>query len=350
MMKKSIILGYLLTNLLYKSQVGINTQSPKVTLDVIGKPHDPSTLDGIIAPRISGFLLGLKDYTKEERGALIYVTSPDLQPFGQTIHVTSTGYYYFNGNIWEKLISGPFEGDNSNDAFINSPTTRSVKLDQKSDGSIRSINTNFIITDDGNVIIGSAEQNKNSALQINTPTKGLLPPRVKLSASDLPLPLSEHIQGMVVFNTNTAGVAPTNVTPGLYINNGDSWKQLSSSIQKYESFFGEVNYGDINANNGAQTSLETSGFIISAVKKGVSGGDNLVIQHGLNLNGKQNITVTILSNTIGESNTNFNQYNKDNDWFQPVIHDINSNSFSVYIEENHGTVQDVRMMIQLTNY
>lgn len=82
------------------SQVGIETENPQATLDVVGKPADNSVLDGIIAPRIEGAQLRAKTYTSSQTGALVYVTVADTAPAGQTIDVTAAGYYYFNGVKW----------------------------------------------------------------------------------------------------------------------------------------------------------------------------------------------------------------------------------------------------------
>ncbi|MDR6129115.1 hypothetical protein QE442_000001, partial [Chryseobacterium sp. SORGH_AS1175] len=90
------------------AQVGINTQNPKATLEVLGNPSDTNKFDGIIAPRITGNQLRSKTYTDLQTGALVYVTTADSAPAGQTIDVTSVGYYYFNGDLskWIKISSG----------------------------------------------------------------------------------------------------------------------------------------------------------------------------------------------------------------------------------------------------
>ncbi|MNU12744.1 hypothetical protein D3C71_07750 [compost metagenome] len=60
-MKKIIItIGVLVSGAVY-SQVGIDTETPKATLDVTGKPSDLTKADGIIAPRLKGSELKAKD-------------------------------------------------------------------------------------------------------------------------------------------------------------------------------------------------------------------------------------------------------------------------------------------------
>ncbi len=53
-MKKSILLLSALVSFTSFAQVGIDTETPKATLDVVGKPSQVDKVDGIIAPRITG--------------------------------------------------------------------------------------------------------------------------------------------------------------------------------------------------------------------------------------------------------------------------------------------------------
>lgn len=52
--------------------------------------------------------------------------------------------------------------------------------------------------------------------------RGLLLPRVKLISLSNPSPLAEHVEGIMVYNIETAG----DVTPGLYKNNGTRWERM----------------------------------------------------------------------------------------------------------------------------
>lgn len=93
----------------FAQNVGINTTSPKVTLDVTGQPTSTTILDGITAPRITGTQLRAKTYTSDQLGALVFVTTADTAPAGQTIDVRSSGYYYFNGTKWILVNSNASE-------------------------------------------------------------------------------------------------------------------------------------------------------------------------------------------------------------------------------------------------
>ena len=74
MKKNFLILSLSLASLQTFSQVGINTTEPKATLDVVGKPLETNVLDGLIVPRITASQLKSKNYTSEQKGAVIYVT------------------------------------------------------------------------------------------------------------------------------------------------------------------------------------------------------------------------------------------------------------------------------------
>ncbi|KFE97503.1 hypothetical protein IX39_19675 [Chryseobacterium formosense] len=105
MKKNFIFLGTLFFSGLSFAQVGVNTDSPQATLDIVGKPTDASSLDGVIAPRIVGAQLRAKTYTSSQEGALVYVTTADPTPAGQTVNVTNIGYYYFDGTLWQTVKS-----------------------------------------------------------------------------------------------------------------------------------------------------------------------------------------------------------------------------------------------------
>lgn len=104
-MKKTFIMACI-TGLfaIANAQVGINTPTPKASLDVTGKPAAPESLDGIIPPRLTGNQLRAKTYTADQIGAQVYVTVADSAPAGQTVNVTTSGIYYFDGTVWKHMV------------------------------------------------------------------------------------------------------------------------------------------------------------------------------------------------------------------------------------------------------
>jgi hypothetical protein len=116
-MKKSILLLPLLAAGLFKSQegrVGINTASPKSTFDVNGKSGtDGLSLSGDItglqAPRLTRAELTDKGntlYNADQRGAIVYITDVSGgNNASQRVNITSVGYYYFDGTLWNRIAS-----------------------------------------------------------------------------------------------------------------------------------------------------------------------------------------------------------------------------------------------------
>ena len=102
-MKKLSHLLFVLIVISIQGQVGINTQTPETTFDVVGKPNDVNHYDGIIPPRITGNQLAAKTYSLAKKGAVVFVTSPATHLSGQVTHIIEPGLYYFDGTIWKSL-------------------------------------------------------------------------------------------------------------------------------------------------------------------------------------------------------------------------------------------------------
>ncbi|KFC20040.1 hypothetical protein [Chryseobacterium sp. FH1] len=104
-MKKNLLLVALPWSVLGYGQVGINTDTPKATFDVVATAADPTVVDGIIAPRLTGNELKAKDdiYNADQIGTLIYATAAAAPISPKTINVTTAGYYYFDGSVWVKF-------------------------------------------------------------------------------------------------------------------------------------------------------------------------------------------------------------------------------------------------------
>lgn len=124
----------------FYSQVGINTDRPSATLDVIKNPT-ASVLDGIIAPRLTAVELKAKTYTADQTGAFVYVTAGfgSVSASTQTNLVSGAGYYYFDGSIWR-----PFGASSSS----TNPTKNSWSLEGNSGIS----DSNFFGTTDAKTI------------------------------------------------------------------------------------------------------------------------------------------------------------------------------------------------------
>lgn len=76
---------------------------------------------------------------------------------------------------------------------------------------------------------GAAAAN-SAILDVNSTNKGVLVPRVALTARNNNAPIGAGIENsLLVYNTATSGTAPNNVTPGYYYWDGAQWVRLSTT-------------------------------------------------------------------------------------------------------------------------
>ncbi len=122
-MKAITYLFLVLLSICTRGQVGINTETPEATLEVVGKPTDINHFDGIIPPRVTGDQLALKFYSNSKKGAIVFVTKPPLNLTKQVVNITEAGPYFFDGKMWNKLI----ESQDLNSVTLKGNTS-SVKI------------------------------------------------------------------------------------------------------------------------------------------------------------------------------------------------------------------------------
>lgn len=181
--------------------------------------------------------------------------------------------------------------------------------------------------------IGTTTPNNGSILEVSTTNKGILFNQIKLVSSDNPAPLSNHQEGLWVYNTEQSGTYPNEVFPGLYYNDGEKWILLNTTISLPK-------IGDIKANisttenNGwylldgraittlptnARTNATSIGIITNLpdttdrILKGitnvetfaVTGGNNSIILTQANL---PNITYSGNVNSVADHTHNFTSY------------------------------------------
>jgi hypothetical protein len=68
----------------------------------------------------------------------------------------------------------------------------------------------------------------SAILDAKSTDKGILIPRVALTATNSATPVSSPAIGLMIYNTATAGTPPNNVTPGFYFWNGSSWNRFTT--------------------------------------------------------------------------------------------------------------------------
>lgn len=74
-----------------------------------------------------------------------------------------------------------------------------------------------------------ATPDASSMLDIVSTSRGLLIPRVALTATNAAGPVTSPATSLLVYNTATAGTSPNNVTPGYYYWNGTKWVAVLTS-------------------------------------------------------------------------------------------------------------------------
>lgn len=134
-MKKQLLsIAAIMVSTFLFSQVGINTPSPKTTLDVSavrangGTITDNSQLIGLQTPSLTRAELTASTaaYGIDQKAALVFINEiSGGDTLGQRIHIDSVGYYYFDSdnNVWQKFgqqqsIVSPFNfGDITHSAL-----------------------------------------------------------------------------------------------------------------------------------------------------------------------------------------------------------------------------------------
>jgi len=110
MMTKSLFVKLCLTALVAfvplwaSAQVTIGAgDPPAATLDVRAEGTVPA---GVIPPRVNRAELNGSLHGPNQTGAIVYVNILGGTATGTTVNVTSVGFYYFNGTVWQPLGSG----------------------------------------------------------------------------------------------------------------------------------------------------------------------------------------------------------------------------------------------------
>lgn len=106
-MKKIVVFILLVSSFYLNAQVGVGTTLPAATLDVTAtNPSGTATnVDGILIPRISRQRAQLMAATPTS--TLVYINDvASGTASGTTVNVTTVGFYFFNGTIWEKIAAG----------------------------------------------------------------------------------------------------------------------------------------------------------------------------------------------------------------------------------------------------
>ncbi|SHE80813.1 hypothetical protein [Dysgonomonas macrotermitis] len=98
---------------LANAQVGINTEAPAVTLDVVvnsSTSGNATIAEGVLIPRISLSILKIKDnaYGNNQNGTLVYVNDITGTTTAKTVNIKGEGFYYYDAKagVWKTLETG----------------------------------------------------------------------------------------------------------------------------------------------------------------------------------------------------------------------------------------------------
>ncbi|WP_374465722.1 hypothetical protein [Chryseobacterium sp.] len=210
--KKILNSLFIFTGTIIFAQVGVNNINPKATLDVTAKTTDGSKPEGIIAPRLTGDQIQAADgqYGIDQKGTLIFAISSVTSTTPKTVHITGPGYYYFDGNVWQKFIEST-----STNWYIAGTTNDAA-------GSKTSA-----IARTGQVVIGNnVSPDASAILDMSLVSgKGILVPQVSLVSGTDQVTILNPKTGLLVYNTGSAGLQ----YQGYVYWNGIQWRTFDNS-------------------------------------------------------------------------------------------------------------------------
>jgi len=168
-MKKNFIIvsAALVSFTAAQAQVGINTENPKTTLDVVNSAKNTAA-EGVMMPRLTGDELKNRDaaYSADQTSAMVYVTSPVTSPSAKTRNVTAKGYYYFDGSVWQTAKGGGSTITASNGLTLSNDDVQLGGTLIK-DTEITQNGKNLFTTGIGKVSIGAMPSANSSKLEVD---------------------------------------------------------------------------------------------------------------------------------------------------------------------------------------
>ncbi len=136
--------------------------------------------------------------------------------------------------------------------------------------------------------IGTNSPTASAQLEVNSSSKGFLPPRIALTSIADNTTISSPVAGLLIYNTATAGTSPNNVTPGFYYHNGSNWQRIVNSDKqtvKYTKLINNVSSSTTSVSGNTNVSNWTSTY-------NASGGDVLILANFSGFTSSNNAFVT----------------------------------------------------------
>lgn len=252
-MKKILLTATLLVGLSAMSNaqdkgVGINTTTPKASLDV-ATTSDNTMPDAVLVPRFSLTQLQAKNgaYAADQNGALVFVNDITGTPGGKTVNITATGFYYYDSVAGEwKTLGG---GGTDTSLYLNNGTLGGDRVVTQANHSLT------FTTGTNRLIVNGTQQ--NTGAQFIKYRKVTAPPITWADddhalvlefganfSGSLTLPDAAANPGRIIYignstgatasfgasNTSTTPRVGTSITTGTgftYVSDGTTWYILS---------------------------------------------------------------------------------------------------------------------------
>lgn len=220
------------------SQVGVGTAAPTSTLDIVAaNPTGGSTVvDGIVIPRVDRQrALAMTGITTS---TMIYVNSIATgSATGKAINVTSVGFYFYDGSVWQRIGTGASSDWTLNGNGGTIPVTNYLGTSDATDLSIATNGVEKIrVAATGQIGIGTPSPDTSAIIDATASNKGVSFPNINLASETDAATITTPKAGLMVYNTNTAMPCGT----GLYFNNGTSvaplWSCFTKTIKQYHAY------------------------------------------------------------------------------------------------------------------
>jgi len=129
------------------------------------------------------------------------------------------------------------------------PGTNFIGTTDNVDLSIRANNTEGIrVKANGSVGVNTIAPDNSAQLEISSSNKGVLIPRIALTASNVAAPVTAPATSMLIYNTASAGAFPNDVFPGYYYWSGTRWRRFADTrIDRYS--YGPFDIGPNSVTN-----------------------------------------------------------------------------------------------------
>jgi hypothetical protein len=166
----------------------------------------------------------------------------------------------------------------------------------------------------GQIGINTSTPNPDAALDVVSTNKGILNTRITLTSTSSPSPLSAHVAGMMIYNTATV----SDVTPGLYYNDGSKWIKAGATITHALSSSGNTMTSTVNG-------IARTAPIINSISNTVSGNTLTTTVNGVS---SSSVTLPLglnIYNSDGTLNSD-RMVNTNNKmlWFQNGVSNVNN--------------------------